>query len=79
MYPLLLQGFCSHPPLHAADQVWSKPDHECGRSSKLSERKKKKKEIIIIIIYYWYFIQKQIVAHRPNYMLIYNFKTYKYK
>ena len=24
------------------------------------------------------FIQKQIVAHRPNYMLIYNFKTYKY-
>ena len=26
------------------DQVWSKSDHECGRSSKLSERKKKKKK-----------------------------------
>ena len=42
--PYPCKTFVATPPIHATDQVWSKSDHECGRSSKLSERKKKKKK-----------------------------------
>ena len=45
--PIRVKDFCSHPPIHATNQVWSKSDHECGRSSKLSERKKRKKKEIV--------------------------------
>ena len=42
--PYPCKTFVATPPIHATDQVWSKSDHKCGRSSKLSERKKKKKK-----------------------------------
>ena len=34
-------NICSHVPMDACDQVWSKSDKACGRRSKLLERKKK--------------------------------------
>ena len=42
--PSSCKTFVATPPIHATDQVWSKSNHECGRSTQIVRKKEEEED-----------------------------------